>query len=69
MNTWNYWTTLSINYSDAEAIAAQEKYIAALVRLVNPYTGYAYKDDPYIVGFEINNEPCHPGTVVERVIT
>lgn len=52
-------------HSDAEAIAAQEKYIAALVRHVNPYTGYAYKDDPYIVGFEINNEPCHPGTVVE----
>ena len=52
-------------HNDAEAIAAQEKYIAALVRHVNPYTGYAYKDDPYIVGFEINNEPCHPGTVVE----
>lgn len=52
-------------HSDAEAIAAQEKYIAALVRHVNSYTGYAYKDDPYIVGFEINNEPCHPGTVAE----
>ena len=61
----------SLNYdkcavhSDADAIVAQEKYIAALVRHVNPYTGYAYKDDPYIVGFEINNEPCHPGTVAE----
>ena len=52
-------------HSDAEAIAAQEKYIAALVRHVNTYTGHAYKDDPYIVGFEINNEPCHPGTVAE----
>lgn len=52
-------------HSDAKAIAAQEKYIAALVCHVNPYTGHAYKDDPYIVGFEINNEPCHPGTVAE----
>lgn len=52
-------------HTDADAIAAQEKYIAALVRHVNPYTGHAYKDDPYIVGFEINNEPCHPGTVKE----
>ena len=34
-------------HSDIEAIAAQEKYIAALVRHVNPYTGYTYKDDPY----------------------
>lgn len=45
-----------------EAIAAQEKYIAALVNHLNPHTGVSYKDDPYIVGFEINNEPCHPGT-------
>lgn len=52
-------------HSDAAAVAAQEKYIAALVCHTNPYTGHAYKDDPYIVGFEINNEPCHPGTVAE----
>jgi len=52
-------------HTDTRAIAAQEKYIAALVRHTNPYTGYAYKDDPCIVGFEINNEPCHPGTVAE----
>lgn len=31
----------------------------------NPYTGLAYKDDPSIVGFEINNEPCHSGTKEE----
>jgi endo-1,4-beta-mannosidase len=49
-------------HQNPKAIAAQEKYIAALVNHVNPYTGVSYKDDPYIIGFEINNEPCHPGT-------
>lgn len=52
-------------HQNPEAIGAQEKYIAALVNHVNPHTGLAYKDDPYIVGFEINNEPCHPGTKEE----
>ncbi len=50
-------------HANPEAIAAQERYIAALVKHVNPYTGQAYLSDPYIVGFEINNEPCHSGTV------
>lgn len=49
-------------HSIPEAIAAQEKYIHSLVKHTNPYTGLAYKDDPSIVGFEINNEPCHSGT-------
>lgn len=49
-------------HSNPEAIKAQERYIAALVNHVNPYTGQAYKDDPSVVGFEINNEPCHVGT-------
>lgn len=48
-----------------EAIAAQYRYITALVQHVNPYTGKAYKDDPFIIGFEINNEPCHPGSQEE----
>ena len=52
-------------HQDPEAIAAQERYAAALVRHVNAYTGQSYKDDPYIVGFEINNEPCHAGTIEE----
>lgn len=42
-----------------EAIRAQENYITQLIRHKNPYTEKAYKDDPAIVGFEINNEPCH----------
>jgi hypothetical protein len=48
-----------------EAVAAQWNYLAALARHVNPYTGKAYKDEPGIVGFEINNEPCHPGSPAE----
>lgn len=52
-------------HSDAEAIAAQQTYIAGLVKHLNPYTGKAYMNDPDIVGFEINNEPCHSGTVAE----
>lgn len=49
-------------HSNPEAIAAQETYLYDLVKHVNPYTGLAYKNDPSIVGFEINNEPCHSGT-------
>ena len=52
-------------HSHPEAIAAQETYLHGLVKHVNPYTGLAYKDDPSIVGFEINNEPCHSGTKEE----
>jgi hypothetical protein len=48
-------------HNDPKAIAAQENYVAQLVNHVNPYTKAAYKDDPSIVGFEVNNEPCHSG--------
>jgi len=49
-------------HDNPEAIRAQERYIASLAKHVNPYTGKAYMDDPSVVGFEINNEPCHAGT-------
>jgi hypothetical protein len=49
-------------HSDPQAIRAQIGYIRQFVQHVNPYTGCSYKDDPYIVGFEINNEPCHAET-------
>ena len=52
-------------HSNPEAIAAQETYLRDLVKHTNPYTGLAYKDDPSIVGFEINNDPCHSGTKEE----
>ena len=50
-------------HNNPEAIRAQENYIAQLVQHVNSYTGKAYMNDPDIVGFEINNEPCHSGTL------
>lgn len=49
-------------HDNQEAILAQEKYIAELVKHMNPYTNTAYMNDEDIVGFEINNEPCHQGT-------
>ena len=49
-------------HKNPEAIRAQENYITQLVKHVNPYTGKAYMNDPNIVGFEVNNEPCHNGT-------
>lgn len=49
-------------HSNPEAIAAQERYLGSLAQHVNPYTGLSYSNDPAIVGFEINNEPCHSGT-------
>nr|WP_297168532.1 hypothetical protein [uncultured Dysgonomonas sp.] len=49
-------------HNNPEAIAAQENYIGQLVKHLNPYTKRSYKDDPFIIGFEINNEPCHSGT-------
>ena len=52
-------------HSDAEAIAVQQTYIAGLVKHLNPYTRKAYMNDPDIVGFEVNNEPCHSGSVAE----
>ncbi|WP_294545931.1 hypothetical protein [uncultured Bacteroides sp.] len=52
-------------HSNPEAIIAQETYLRDLMKHTNPYTGLAYKDDPSIVGFEINNEPCHSGTKEE----
>lgn len=44
-----------------EAIRAQENYLSQLMDHVNPYTKKKYKDDPYIIALEINNEPHHSG--------
>lgn len=44
------------------AVAAQERYLAALVSHTNRYTGRRYADDDGILAIEINNEPCHSGT-------
>ncbi len=47
------------------AVAAQERYVSALVSHINPSTGLSYSDDPAIIAIEINNEPCHSGTEAE----
>lgn len=52
-------------HSNEKAIAAQRNYVSQLVTHVNPYTQLSYKDDPFIVGFEINNEPCHADTLTQ----
>lgn len=52
-------------HSDPNAILAQSRYLNELVCHINPYTGNSYKDEPYIIGFEINNEPSHLGTKEE----
>jgi len=52
-------------HSDENAVKAQENYISQFVKHTNPYTQLSYINDPYIIGFEINNEPCHAGTPMQ----
>lgn len=52
-------------HENPEAQKAQRVYVADLMHHVNRYTGRTYASDPLIVGFEINNEPCHSGTPQE----
>jgi hypothetical protein len=42
-------------------IKAQENYIKQLLQHVNPYTKINYRDEPNIIGAELNNEPAHSG--------
>jgi hypothetical protein len=43
------------------AIKAQENYIKQLLTHVNPFTKINYRDEPDIIGAELNNEPSHSG--------
>ncbi len=52
-------------HENKQAQKAQARYLDALVRHINPYTGLSYAADPRIVAIEINNEPCHSGTKKE----
>ncbi|HDS06146.1 MAG TPA: membrane or secreted protein, partial [Bacteroides sp.] len=47
--------------TDTASFPVQENYLSQFVSHVNPYTGIAYKDEPYIVAVEINNEPFNHG--------
>ncbi len=48
-------------HSNPEAQEAQKRYVTALMKHVNKYTGRCYGNDYMTVGYEINNEPCHVG--------
>ena len=52
-------------HDDLNAQAAQERYLQALLKHKNPYTGRTWGDDKAIIAWEINNEPCHSGTKKE----
>ncbi len=52
-------------HSNPNAVNAQERYLTQLARHRNPYNGTLYAEDPAIVALEINNEPCHTGSVSE----
>ncbi len=47
--------------TNPKAIAAQAAYLKQILNHVNPYTGLALKDEPYICFVELINEPAqHP---------
>jgi hypothetical protein len=48
--------------TDTATFPVQERYLSQFVSHVNPYTGIAYKDEPNIIAFEINNEPTTHGS-------
>lgn len=52
------WTGTSCSnfYSDATQIAALENYITSILTHTNALTGVAYRNDPTILGWEIENE-------------
>jgi hypothetical protein len=52
------WTTTSCAnfYSDATQIAALENFITSILTHTNALTGVAYRNDPTILGWEIENE-------------
>ncbi len=45
--------------TDPMAIKAQENYLFQFLNHINPYTGFAYKNDPRLLAVEISNEPHH----------
>ncbi len=47
--------------TNEDAIKAQANYLSQFLTHINSYTGTAYKDEPYVIGFEICNEPHHSG--------
>lgn len=60
------WDKCEITRNET-AIKAQENYLSQFMKHINPYTGIALKDEPDIVGFEINNEPCNAASPKETI--
>ena len=57
----NYYNGKRGCLTDTASFPVQERYLSQFVSHVNPYTGIAYKDEPNIIAFEINNEPFNHG--------
>ena len=57
-DTISDWTSLSCSnfFTDAGQIAAFENFITSILTHTNPLTGIAYRNDPTILGWEIENE-------------
>lgn len=49
-------------HDNPKAQEAQRNYVTQFMRHINRYTGKQYGTDGNIVGYEINNEPCHGDT-------
>lgn len=59
--SWKYGKKRAV--TEEAAFLAQENYLKQFFNHVNPYTGRKYKDDPFVVATEINNEPNHTGAL------
>ena len=62
-----YWSKKEMTCLE-EAVRAQENYLRQFVEHYNPYTGLKIKDDPDVVGFEINNEPVNNTLPVQTTL-
>ena len=51
--------------TNPRAIAVQQNYLRQILDHVNPYTGVAIKDEPFILFVEMINEPWHHSDDVE----
>lgn len=47
---------------DHDKIPVQANFTYQVLTHINPYTGLSYVDDPDVIAWEIDNEPCHRGT-------
>ncbi|GLI67220.1 hypothetical protein VaNZ11_011144, partial [Volvox africanus] len=48
-------------YADRSTRELVKRHFDAIVNRVNAYSGYSYKDDPTILGWDVMNEPRCPG--------